>query len=57
MLPLNNIVDAAPPQYERDFASDLKQDNWVYDPENFDVKEDQTLRGNIVSLFYPSENG
>jgi hypothetical protein len=29
----------------------------VYDPENFDVKEDQTLRGNIVSLFYPSENG
>ena len=57
MLPLNNIVDAAPPKYERDFASDLKQDNWVYDPGNFDVKENQTLRENIVSLFYPSENG
>lgn len=55
VFPLNNLVNAAAPKYEKDFASYLKKDEWVYNPNRFKVDEDNTLRENIVSLFYPSE--
>jgi len=55
LLPLNNLVDAAPPKYEDNFASNLKN-GWVLNPEErFEVSKDQTLRENIVSVFYPSD--
>jgi hypothetical protein len=50
------LVDAAPPKYEDNFASNLKKDGWVLNPEDrFNVSKDQTLRENIVSVFYPSD--
>ena len=55
VFPLNNLVNADAPKYEDNYAAGLKQDNWVYNPDNFNVNAKKTLRWNIVSLFYPSE--
>ena len=54
ILPLSNFTEATAPKYEDQFAGDLKKWWWVLDPENFGVESDQTLRQNIISLFYPS---
>ena len=53
---LNNTVEAVAPKYEQDFASQLKKDNRVLNPDKFGVKSQKNIRENIVSLFYPSEN-
>ncbi len=54
-LSLNTFVEAAPPKYDKDFTSHLK--NYVLNPDKFWVDSDKTLRENILSLFYPSTYG
>lgn len=51
ILPLNNFTEATPPTYTKDFSSNLF--DWVLKPKDFWVYKNQTLRENIVSLFYP----
>lgn len=53
VLPLNNFTEAMPPKYTEDFSSSLLNNDWVIKPERFGVDKDQTLRKNIVNLFYP----
>ena len=51
-LSLNNFVNAASPKYEEDFASHL----WWFVKKPWDVwvDENNTVRENIIALFYPS---
>lgn len=55
--PLHNFVNAEPPKFDQDFASHLKEDDWVLNPDDFGVdEENKTFRENIISLFYPSNS-
>ena len=53
VLPLMNYTEATPPKYTENFSSSLVNNDWVIKPERFGIKKDQTLRENIVNLFYP----
>ena len=53
VCPWHNYVKAEAPKYNQNFASDLKKDGWVLNPENFNVNSDKTLRQNVVEFFYP----
>ena len=54
VLPIYNLVEAIPPQYDKDVASDLVKNGRVLNPsERFRIETDKTLRENIVSFFYP----
>lgn len=58
MLPLWSFVNAdRPPQYEKEFSSDLTKWNWVLKPSRFWIDKDKTLRENIVEIFYPRDLG
>ena len=50
-VPSVNFVEAAAPQYERDFSSQLG--DYVLASSNFWVDSDKTLRENIADMFYP----
>lgn len=53
VLPLNNFTEATPPKFAKDFTSYLTLWGWLLDPDDFWVSQDNTLRDNVVALFYP----
>ena len=52
--PFINVVESAPPKYEKDFSSHLE--NYVLESERFNVSSSKTLRENIADMFYPRTN-
>lgn len=54
VLPLNNFVEATPPSFGPNFVFPLTTWGWLKDPDDFNVDSNNTLRWNIISLFYPS---
>ena len=66
VLPLSNFTEAKAPKFQQNFESDLTK-GWLLNPKDRGVGaknqsgEEQTLRDNIVALFYPggksSDNG
>lgn len=53
---LNNNASADTPVFKDDFSRDLTTDSRVLNPEDFNVKEKNDLRQNIVALFYPQDD-
>ena len=53
LIPLNNFTEATPPNFQWNFVNHLTS-GWVNNPDNFGVSKNNTLRQNIVALFYPS---
>ncbi len=51
---LNNFADAKAPEYDKDFTSHL--DGYVKNPEDYQVRANQSFRENVKNLFYPSED-
>lgn len=54
-LPSTNFVEASPPKYEKNFSSHLN--DYVLWADKFKVKSSNTLRQNILNMFYPSGEG
>lgn len=55
--PITNQTHATnAPKFENDFVANLTKWGWTLNPSNFDVKKGNTLRENVVALFYPSRS-
>ena len=52
---LNNFVEAAPPEFNKDFTDHLG--DYVINPDKYQVTSEQNFRKNIINLFYPSVYG
>jgi hypothetical protein len=60
-LPILNQTNAYKtnaPKFQKDFVTPLTREgeNWQLNPGNFKVSSENTLRENIVALFYPSRS-
>jgi len=53
VLPLNNFTEATPPRYTEDFTTSLSNGWRVLSLQRFGIDKNNTLRENIVNLFYP----
>ena len=54
---INQAYAGNAPKYKSDFADDLTEQKWQLDPKKIHVSSENTLRENIVQLFYPSRYG